>query len=530
MNFICLNHLKKDTRLLKRSWWCAILIWGWLAQAETVAAEETMFVGELILQEDQWDYWLEERTVLHIEGRYHSITGKILKLEGCDLNFRAGPTVRYEKSKTVSRQIRLTGRMVPYGDGYEFQVDNYLHLPFLTEQIQKRLKEKDISEVTLYSLARKVREQADFYDDPKLEQSADQLLHKAVQTERDSFIALEPEQLWKLGQKAKRLEASPDLWEPMLHEALRRQWKEITNRTRQQKLRDELTARLAKLPGAEIPLEDYDPKLEKKYRQQPVKIYNESDPFTRMELHRLFFMEVIEDEIVKRMNVDKSNGAEIAAELEETIPERIGSQQTLNLRLAGVEFKFKHVETATRSEMLELAEELRNLGQPEKSIQAMQRWFDQREERVRKEGPAAAPQLADDIIQYLHNQNRAEKLLLDAVKQAPDSREITMRLDKFGFIKVQDEWVKEKDYRRKLDNDPLLKAMRQGVVIEGMTLEQVQRTLGRPTQHVKAVSDKMVTEVWVFPQGADQFLSVYFERERLAARKTAKVKKIIQPQ
>lgn len=520
-----------QTGVLRRSWQCCALVCCCLLCGPgLVTAQETMFVGDFLLQEDQWDHWLENQTELQIEGRYDSITGKILKLQECQINFHAKASVRFSSSPNESRQVRLIGLLKPHGDTVEFSVSQYVHLPRLLKQVERRLQEApDASEATLYHLAEKVRTQGEFYEDPALLSEAEALLKRAIQRERENIIGDNPEALLKLAQKSKELGAPIEDWLPMLHESLRMKYDQIKESTDNQDEFQELIERLSNLPGARVELSPFDSALEKQYRQNPIKIYLKADPFTRLEFNRLFYIEVREQNILSGLKVDQSNGVQIAAELVSFLPERAGTDQVQKLKLAGLDFKLQHIETATRSEMYDLWDMFWKLKQQEKANAVAARWIKKREERIFQEGPAGAPELADDIMQYLNDKPRAAKLLQAAIKEAPDSLELAGRLEKLGFIKLEQQWINEKEYRQQLERDPIRKAMRQGVVIEGMKLDQVQRTLGTPIQHVMAASKSSVTEVWIYPQGNDKYLSVFFEREPNQPRLESEVTKIAQP-
>ncbi|MEZ6049125.1 MAG: hypothetical protein R3C11_26825 [Planctomycetaceae bacterium] len=491
--------------------------------------EEVMFIREFLLLEDQWEYWKELETPLIVEGEVKSLTRLRLTFQQCDLVFKPEANLEFDRKGTTSNLVRVQGKLeTDLNQELIFEVEKFEPLPDLEEQVElQRLEVGKAAPEAFYEMAARFRKYGEFYENDLLLKRADELFSNGLRTEKNLIRKDDYRTLFTLAERISQVAPGSRLYAEVVHEACQAMWKDVqTDRVDGPTFEQLLDRILDTLPGADAPLEEYPSPYQEEYLKSPLEYYNQADEFIRMELNRLFYGEVVLQHFRKQLEKDGSNGMELADRLQSLLPEETVLHH--EFRKQGLNFKLDRIARLTRSEMLKVREYFIEYGEPEKAERAAREWLKNREQRVLEEGPAGVPQLADDREQLLGEENEALELLLKTIRTYPEAEPVKQSLEKRGYAFLDGSWRSRKDWKPDEVLAPDLQAMRQGIVVEGMTLKQVEQTLGFPLSTLQSVSASRIVEVWIYPQSSGKRIIVYFDRDRGASRTAAKVSKLVQ--
>ncbi|MCA9041525.1 MAG: hypothetical protein KDA65_14325 [Planctomycetaceae bacterium] len=513
-------------RIFFYSLFCGFAVWPVFAVS---GAEGEMFVEEFLLLEDQWPLWAEQEKVLSVEGRFKTMTRRSMTLQQSELSFKPINGLEFDRSQSDSDIVRARGVFRRDEDKeLFFEVNRLEHLPSLeAEEKLQNLKVDVAAPEAFYHQARRYYEYGRFYEEDEFLKRADELYASGLETERNRTEGEDYRALFALADRASQLSSYSRYEMELRHEAFRRWWATLRHMSQDGSKFDEfLDQLLAQLTSAEAPLTEKVEELEQKYITSPLEFYHESDNFTRQILHRLFYIQAVEEHLQRQLTVDGSTGMELADRLESLAPEK--TKTIKELRQAGLKFRLDRIELLTRSEMLQVRQYYLDYGEEEKAKAAASEWLDNREKRVAEEGPAGVPQLARDRIELLGEKKKGVEFLLDTIRTHPEAGPVKEELNKQGYAFIDGSWRDLKSWEESQEEDPQLKAMRQGFVVEGMTFDQVERTLGYPVSSLRSVSSLSISEVWVYPQSETTRLLVYFQWARGKSRSNARVDKVVQ--
>jgi hypothetical protein len=277
------------------------------------------------------------------------------------------------------------------------------------------------------------------------------------------------------------------------------------------------------LPGCTTPLKPDQAKLGAEYLRNPLKMYEAAEDASRKRLHRALYAEIMRTAILLRAQPDGSNGTQIAAEFDALGPEFRGIGESY--REKELELRISRVQNATRQEVIQLADELRQKKRAEKAREILEAWLKLREARLRKDGPTGLVQAADDYESLIDDRNTASRLLVEAYEIDSSSEEISRRLKHLGYQLKDRRWLSQTEAQA-VPSDPIQAALREGRVVAGMTSEQVRKALGAPDAVTRIASSNEVNELWAYNNAGKTRLVVHIQRRGNGEARTLNISQV----
>lgn len=477
---------------------------GLAAQADAAPRS----VESLVAEKAQWASHASAGTSMTIEGRLSSLAGPQMRFRNCDLRFQSSDGKPLVRPTRNTENVVVFGRFASISGKPVFLIEKLNASLSDLDSFRGRTRElRDGKPADWYELGRWAAARGRFYDDKELDVKSREAYLEAIQRERKALPPDAVEPLVALSKKAVELGLPDALRMEFVHDAWRRRW-DAARKEDSKSLRSFAESLSAELPGAREPLNPHAPELATAYLRNPQGVYRDANEATRFRLHRVFFIEVLRKAIVSDAQPDGSNGYQIAAELDERIPEDHADAEAF--REKELALRVKRVENSTRQEVVELSRELEARNQPQRARQVVETWLKTRAERLRKDGPTGLMQAADEYETLLKDRETAVKFLMEAYEQ--DSSEVTAkRLYQRGYQLKNGRWFSKAEAET-IPEDPVQIALRQGRVVAGMTGEQVRKALGAPEAVARAASAGEVNEVWSYSNVGKQNLLVHLRR------------------
>jgi hypothetical protein len=505
-------------RVLQRA---TLVFLFWLAAMSARAGAATLSVEEFMQNKSKWDAYAKLSTPLTIEGRTNIPTpGKFLRLVKCDVVFRlldpesfpklVGTDLRVEV-EGVLQQLKGPPRKVKgkFEPEYEFVVDRVKQMPSDQQTFNDRRQALAVSQSEgWFDLGHWALGRGKFYEDDKLKKLAEEAFRNAIRIDYDNLPKGDAAARFALAEKGNQYNMGPRFHAELIHEGYRLEW-DTVRKSSDEDVRKFLARIERDLPGSREPLTMMPAGLEQRYRQKPDLVYRESDDPVRTKLHRLLHNDVTLHLIEIPANPDGSNGYEIAGQIEERIPEWF-SRAAMH-RDRELDFRFSKVANSTQQQVVALAEQFETRGKADKANQARALWLAERSKRVAKDDPEGMVYLADQYEELLADRPAAVRILLEAFEKLPDSTEVAAALGKRGYTFKDGKWLTESEVKV-LPVDPVEAAMREGRVASGMTRQQVEGALGKPSTVTRIATSAGVSEVWVYREKGIARVTVQFER------------------
>jgi len=473
--------------------------------APAAAAQKTSFsIPEFMAAKDQWDDLVG--VPLRVEGRYSSFTPTAMRFLKCELYFYlpSGTPRPLGRSKT----LEVTGRLKRDQGELKFMVDSVQQRPADADQLQisrSLLPENDAE--PWYELGQKTVERARFYDDALLEKLGVDLLERGLQIERTRRAEITPDFLKELSAKAARMGIPPNRQQALQHESLRLQLKQRKSNAefKWASFRDQVEK---SLPGSIVPLTSLSGKLFDEYRQDPIATYAGASNHARQQLSRLFYLEVLQQEMTDRLAAGGANGDILAREYAAVAPDDPDFAQ--QLRDAALMYRSGNLLSATRTELLSLAQQYRDQGDANMAEAALRKWLDHRAGQLDRAGPSDFLQTAIDYDEWLDQREQAEAVLLRGIARYPGDVPLQGLLTKWGFIQQNGKWISSDDAPMVEPNE-IEQAIQAGRIVPGMKREHVVATLGAPKTMTRIASQSENLLIWNYP---DVNLAIRFEQRR----------------
>ena len=499
---------------------------GAVSASTTWAAIPLYSVEELNALASRWPTMAKEKTVLKVEGRYSTMSRTAVRFRGCDLWFRPADGTQFPELVGETGTVEVFGRLGTRRRKTVFIVEKLRERPsdgrtYRTRR--SRIREGDAK--GWYALAEWTKNRADFYDDDPLRERAREANLRGISVERASLSKNRPAGLFELAEKTKRLDLPLELTFEFQHEACQLLWQSYKKQG-QEKL-PELTAQIeSSLKGFDVPLSEPRLKLQQRYWDEPLAVYKKSSPEIRSVLHRIFYLEVVLADIRSKAADDYSNGFEIANEIEKLVPER--GKVAESYRDHQLDFELSKTAVLTRKEVLRLAERFRERDQANKADQALHQWLEARERRYRPEGAAGLTHLAEEYINLVDDKEKAARLLIEAYKLTPKSKEIADRLTRLDYRLEEDDWLSKKE-RTSRGNDADKRPSHTGTVSLGMSPDQVWKALGgAPSSVARVATLGQINEVWTYGERGRERLAIHFLRRSTLQPSEAQVVRVWQ--
>jgi hypothetical protein len=464
----------------------------------TFAGERAWSVEYLNSRQAEWDKLVGPK--IQIEGRIRLQGKGQLRFVKCDLVFYGNETQL--RPLTNQRFVEVTGQFQKTAGKMTFKIERIEAIPSDLEQTESRLRNLgNPSPPELYEIGEWAAERARFYNDPELAKKARSMFTNGVNLEWRALTASEGEERIALAHKAREFQFPDDQRMELIHEGYRILWQRIL-KSEKQDLSDliPLIARLADdLPGSTQQIVPFQPDLKQRYEKDPVMVYRESPEETRKQLHRLFYASVVLLPIISEAAKDGQNGNLIANRIERAIPEE--EKLAEQYRAAKRSWRLRHIETATRQEVVQLANEFHSHQLPEMARKALEAWLVAREDRLRDDGSVGLLQLAEDYLTLLQEQSKSVALLLEAYKIDPSFKDVIHRLESLGYTLNRGLWTKN-DSKKKL-TDPFETDTSRGLAI-GITESDLRKIIpAKPESISRVITSLKIIEIWSYgPAGA----------------------------
>ncbi len=479
------------------------------------AVGQTLTAPQMLQQQEQWTQWAADDTKLQITGRFDGGLGRQFRLATLDIRFNSERGTQLPERMQAGQRLTVSGRLRKVGDRFEFSVSRVV----IGETDRQQISEDaaaiaDTEPARLFALADQYEAIAQHYNDTDLQSDVTSLRRRALRAQR-TLAAKNSEQLTALADKAESLGLDPRTIVSVRFEALAARFSVRTgDRTA---LLDDIHTQL---PGWDDASQTLPPELDQAFLKDAVTTYDKASDTQRRALHRRFYRLVRLPDIQQRLAADGSNGLALASELQTELPEETAAAAMV--QTAYVDHKLSQVRQLTRAQLQELSTLLLRHDRHDDLQQALRAWLTVQRDRFEDRGLSGLLRTADEYLfafeqwEDPEHQQKGIDLLKQAwqlaEKTAPQEAEpIAQRLERFGWTRLHDRWMTT-DQVKQLPRTDIELAMREGRVVQGMSPDQVIRTLGEPGRIVRVISSRYVQEVWVFGDSQTSGVSVVMRR------------------
>ncbi len=471
------------------------------------AAESVWSVETLNSRKAEWDQLIGP--TIRLEGRI-SLHGKgQLRLAKCELVFHASEAQL--RALNGKRTVELVGKLKKDDGKVSFEIAQIQVVPTDVEQFESRtVKLRNPRSTEWYELGDWAAGRGRFYGDDELTKKALTAYANGVKIEWRALPADDGEARIRLAQKSHEYKLPDEQRMEILHEGYWQLWQSaLKAKPPEPAVWSQLATRLASdLPGSTPPLPQFPADLKQRYEQQALTLYRESPEATRRQLHRLFYAAVVLKPIVLEAATDGRDGSEIAARIEQAVPEEHALAE--KYREKKLAWRLERAGTATRQEVEQLANDYRSRQQPVVARQALQAWLLARESRLREDGSTGLLQLAEDYLALLRDETKAAALLKEAHKLDPAFEEVARKLESLGYKLDRGVWTKDVAGKPAGDT-PKSETTSSGGIAVGMTASALKARMP-PDSISRAITRSGLIEVWCYGIRGNSRLIVHLER------------------
>ena len=486
-----------------------------------VLAQDIEDVQQLIEAKDRWFELAKAKQRINLDGRFSGRAGNLIRLQKCELAFLARDGVVVPRMKTGTN-MEVVGYLEQQDSQMVFVV---LRLSESSPDVDlvksKRNRLPENKHTEWYALSAWAARKAAFYDDAELLTLSRELIEQGFRIERTN-IGRDATRLRALADRAKELQLDEALRNELIHQSLRWEWQKLSaNKPLTDKQRTAFLGKVAKeLKGAKQPIRLDNKRLRSDYRFKPERTYADAKLSDRILLHRYFYREVLLPMVVATLRPDGSNGDEVASRLRKEIPEE--SELADDYESQELSFRVRNSNSLTRSEMLDLVDQLERTNQRKLATETKEKWVRASAARLAKRGPAGLVQAANEYDALLGDRKTAVELLKKAWNESSEKAEIEQRLEVYGVYRREKRWM-SKEQVEALPQNQIDQALRDARVIPGMNMEQVRKTLGQPDRISRMVTRSQTQIAWSFLDASSNRVVVLFRRRRLSGQQETKV-------
>lgn len=475
-------------------------------------------VSEMIQQKDQWKKYAEEGRKLQFEGRFQGRAADTFLLEKFDLSCRLPSNIKLPDRMRAGQRLEVTGKLISNDGKLSFLVSRLAVRDTDVEQIIKLVNAIPAEEPDqLLSLAEQFVPAAEFYGDKLLQQEIIGVRTRAV-TQKRKNAAGDLEELKTVLSLGQSLNVDQQLLSSLRFETLFTEW---------QNPGGDLEAMLKNaqsLEGWDRLVPETPQRLKNAFPKKAVATYDSGSADDRKWLHRLFFVAIRLQQIQATLKADGSNGLMLAELVRREFPGETATAAALEEREVG--YQLGRVDSLTRQELQQLTQLLTGLSRKEKIPEVIEQWMTAQERRFGTANLPALLRTADEhlfvaeLLPGTNHQQQGIELLKQAWSMASleapqDAGQIADRLKRLGWEQLDGRWMTTQQVRMLPENDIQL-AVREGRVVQGMTVDQVIRTLGQPARISRLGSSRLMRELWVYDADGDSGLVVRFRRSLIS--------------
>lgn len=458
-----------------------------------LAADTQAFsVPEFVANEKEWDRLIGKP--LRIEGRYSSLSPSAMRFHKCDLTFFLPPD--FVRPVGRSKTMEVNGTLKREKRELVFRIHS---LRLLQADQDTLLRKKGLlpknNPLPWYELGKKTVRRGKFYEDRLLQQLGTKVLLDGIQIEKKQQKNISPDFLLELAAKSATLGLKDRVRVMLIFESCQLQM------TTALKIADYDLSKLRtlmekQLPGSTIPLTSLEGVVFDQYRKDKHSTYEQATDHARRQISRLFYLEVLREEYVRRLKKNGSNGDSIASGYETIAPDDPAT--AASFREQALMFRSQNIISARRNEVLEVARQYREQSKEQQAITALKTWLNYRASQLDKAGPSDYLATALDYEQWFSDAGKSEELLLAGIKRFPEDGPLRAQLIKRDYVKQKDQWVSRKTLPKN-SLSKIQKAMQSGRIVKGMTRKQVANSLGGPKSVSRIASARQTVLVWNYP-------------------------------
>ncbi|MCA8999417.1 MAG: hypothetical protein KDA80_20650 [Planctomycetaceae bacterium] len=465
--------------------------------APTWVHAEARSIEDFVAQKDKWSQLVG--TTWTLEGRYLGISKTGMRFVNCDMPFVFVNQKEFPRSD--SPVVEVTGKIDENKKSLVFRVDSLRVRPDDFERLRAmRAGINSTDADQWYELADWAIGRSDFYKDPKLREDARDLQLQGIQAEYRALDKSDRSAVDKLLQKARKFQVGEEFIGELVHERLRRRYDDLQEIPfEDDQFADVLVLLQREFPEAARPLDiAYPQELAEKYASNPIEVFRGSNTAGRAILARLLYIDVMRYRILKSARDDGSNALVIADRLRAELPELPALAD--KYEQDGIDYQISKVGLMTRSQLLDLLEELKKRGREGDQEKVKKKWLFAREEILKNQGAPGLVQLGDSWTELLNDSDTATTFYLEAWKSDPDFSPASEKLTQLGYVLFDDKWI-PRDRMPANPKSRIERAVEEGRVEKGMTESQVRAAFGaKPTSQTRFATAGHITELWVFQE------------------------------
>ncbi len=504
-------------RRLRLAFWVALaaLVTSGAAANRADAQSGASSIREFVASKDKWPQLVGRP--LKLEGRYTVLSKTELRFAGCSLRFLLPK--RFLKPRGKSRNLEVSGQLRKQAGQLVFVVRKVSPRPSDKDELDRRRVTIDTSQPDeLYELGQWARDRGTFYDDQQLLRAANRLLENGLARAFELLDADDAGGMRSLAAKAAEFGLSGRLQREYLHEANRAAF-ETERKRKQPDFSTVQNSIRRELPGSGTPLPPEQQSLRKDYLEAPRAIYRVADDATRRMLDRIFFGEAVLAEIERDAADDGHNGYQIAARIDQRLPERHDLAEAFRERkLAYLDGRIAQL---TRGQLLELVGKYVEREQPQKAEDAKRRWLKARVRLAQATGPRELMELGEEYLNLLNDEPGAARMFQRAYDANPQLTTASAWLSEHGYELQEGRWDLP-GAGRKRKRDDLSEAIHEGLVLKGMTGSQVRAALGgAPSTVVRMATAGRISEIWLYEE-----LRISVQLTRSSSQRSLNVRRV----
>lgn len=235
---------------------------------------------------------------------------------------------------------------------------------------------------------------------------------------------------------------------------------------------------------------------------EPATVYRAASEAERRQLTRRLYADLVEKSVDARLAADPSQAMSLVEEATQQLPDR--PQVADRLRQRGLAAAERGVTSMRQAEVEELARTLRAAGQEDRARHALEEWLhDRRKNRLSPSDAEGRVLLAANYEKLLGDRNTAGELLSEADRIDPQSRSVADAFLRLGYRKGDTGWFDPPtSTTQPATQAPTPQSTVAGDSLRGLTRSQARSRMGgKPDRVVRAVTQGMIVEQWVYPIG-----------------------------
>lgn len=509
---VCPAHSSRGIGTFYR--WLALSVGLCVTGLPTVLRGETLSIEQINEKVAAWRSGRKEPPALkfQVEGRAAFVGKHRIQFRNSPVLFESEDEIPEPPRATMCLEVTGLVKRDPETGVYSFRVQSTRELPSDIETfLEKRRQARNGPPSKWYDLGAWAAHRGEFYKDQELLARSEEAYQKGIESERLALARDNPQGLFELAEKARRFKQPERKVQELLHEGIAILWQSSRRQTGQPLA--ELTRIISeRLSDSTKPLEIPAPELEKDYFASPVEYYLKSDDSTRRKLHRLLYVDVVLRTILPELRADGSNGFAVADKIEKQLREK--HPQAERCRDQALAARSKEVETLSRTDLLALADSLKERGQPQSADQVIESWLTLRLRQLEPDDTEGLILLTDDYRALLKRNDLANRLLMDGWSRNRKATDLAERLQQSGYRLHEGTWYTEAQFNSRPEGR-MEQVIRAGRVEPGMTASQVRRSLGEPQRQARAATSGLVSEIWSYDQSNSTRLVVRLQRNRI---------------